>query len=119
MIPTIKLSNGIEMPQVGYGVYQVTPEECERCVLDAIEVGYRMIDTAQAYHNEAQVGNAIAKSGVKREDLFLVTKMWMSNRFETLRKKHVLSHLQFKIVPFWGGFGSKYTKDFPTYRTIS
>ena len=78
-IPTIKLSNGIEMPQVGYGVYQVTPEECERCVLDAIEVGYRMIDTAQAYHNEEQVGKAIAKSGVKREDLFLVTKMWMSN----------------------------------------
>ena len=77
-IPTVKLSNGIEMPQIGYGVYQVTPEECERCVLDALETGYRMIDTAQAYHNEQQVGKAIAKSGVKREDIFVVTKMWMS-----------------------------------------
>lgn len=54
----IKLSNGIEMPQLGYGVYQVTPEECENCVMDAISVGYRMIDTAQAYHNEEAVGSA-------------------------------------------------------------
>lgn len=78
-IPTIRLSNGVEMPQIGYGVYQVTPEECESCVLDALSVGYRMIDTAQAYHNEVEVGNAWTKSGINREDLFLVTKMWPSN----------------------------------------
>lgn len=75
----IKLNNGIEMPQMGYGVYQVTPEECERCVLDAIGVGYRMIDTAQAYHNEEAVGSAWKKSGVSRDELFLVSKVWISN----------------------------------------
>lgn len=76
---TVKLNNGVEMPQIGYGVYQVTPEECERCVSDALQVGYRMIDTAQAYHNEEGVGNAIHKSGIDRKDIFLVTKIWISN----------------------------------------
>lgn len=76
---TVKLNNGVEMPILGYGVYQITPEECERCVLDAISVGYRSIDTAQAYHNEEGVGNAIKKCGVKREDIFLTTKVWISN----------------------------------------
>ena len=76
---TVRLSNGIEMPQIGYGVYQVTPEECERCVTEALEVGYRMIDTAQAYANEEGVGNAIKKSGIPREEIFLVSKIWMTN----------------------------------------
>ena len=76
------LSNGIEMPILGYGVYQVKTEECERCVSDAISVGYRLIDTAQAYFNEEQVGNAIRKSGVPREDLFITTKIWISNAGE-------------------------------------
>lgn len=76
---TVKLSNGIEMPILGYGVYQVTPEECERCVSDALSVGYRMIDTAQAYHNEEGVGRAVRKSGIARGDLFIVTKVWISN----------------------------------------
>lgn len=67
------------MPQMGYGVYQVSPEECERCVSDALSVGYRMVDTAQAYHNEEGVGNAWRKSGIQREDLFLVSKIWISN----------------------------------------
>lgn len=75
----IKLNNGVEMPQIGYGVYQVSPEECERCVSDALRVGYRMIDTAQAYANEEGVGNAVKKSGLKREDVFLVSKIWLSN----------------------------------------
>ena len=75
----ITLSNGVEMPQMGYGVYQVTPDECERCVMDAISVGYRMIDTAQAYHNEEAVGKAWKKSGVSRDELFLVSKVWISN----------------------------------------
>ena len=67
------------MPMIGYGVYQVDPAECERCVSDALKVGYRMIDTAQAYHNEEGVGDAIAKSGIPREELFIVTKIWISN----------------------------------------
>lgn len=75
----ITLSNGVEMPIEGYGVYQVDPAECERCVSDALKVGYRMIDTAQAYHNEEGVGAAIAKSGIPREELFLVSKIWISN----------------------------------------
>lgn len=76
---TIKLYNGVQMPQMGYGVYQVSPEECERCVSDALSVGYRMVDTAQAYHNEEGVGKAWRKSGILREDLFLVSKIWISN----------------------------------------
>ncbi|MBR1667716.1 MAG: aldo/keto reductase [Bacteroidaceae bacterium] len=79
---TIKLSNGIEMPLLGYGVFLVPPQEAERCVSDALSVGYRLIDTAQAYANEEGVGAAIAKSGIQREDIFLVTKVWVSNAGE-------------------------------------
>lgn len=75
----VKLNNGIMMPVLGYGVYQVTPEECERCVSEALQVGYRSIDTAQAYANEEGVGNAIRKSGIPREELFITTKVWISN----------------------------------------
>ncbi len=75
----VKLNNGIMMPQEGYGVYQVSPQEAERCVSDALEVGYRMIDTAQAYHNEQGVGLAINKSGIARDEIFLVDKVWISN----------------------------------------
>lgn len=78
----IKLNNGVEMPVLGYGVFLVSPEECERCVSDALEVGYRHIDTAQAYFNEEGVGNAIAKSGIPRDELFLTTKVWISNAGE-------------------------------------
>lgn len=73
------LSNGVKMPQLGYGVYQVTKEECERCVLDALKAGYRLIDTAQSYFNEEEVGSAIKKSGVPREEIFLTTKVWIEN----------------------------------------
>ena len=76
---TVILNNGVEMPILGYGVFQVAPDECERCVLDAISVGYRLIDTAQAYMNEEGVGNAIKKCGLAREDLFITTKIWISN----------------------------------------
>lgn len=79
---TVKLSNGVKMPVLGYGVYQVDPEACERCVSDAIGVGYRLIDTAQAYYNEEGVGNAIRKCGVPRDELFIVTKVWISNAGE-------------------------------------
>lgn len=75
----VKLSNGIEMPILGYGVYQVTKDECERCVLDALKAGYRAIDTAQSYFNEEEVGAAIAKSGVPRKEIFLTTKVWVEH----------------------------------------
>ena len=77
---TVKLNNGIEMPILGFGVYQVPDHnECERVVSEALETGYRLIDTAQAYFNEEAVGSAIKKSGIDRKDIFLVTKVWVSN----------------------------------------
>ena len=90
----IKLSNGVEMPLLGYGVFQVSPDECERCVSDALNVGYRLIDTAQAYANEEGVGNAWRKSGIKREDLFLVTKVWISNAGEEKAYKSIEESLR-------------------------
>jgi 2,5-diketo-D-gluconate reductase A len=76
----VTLNNGVKMPILGFGVYQIQdPEECERCVLDAISVGYRSIDTAQVYQNEEAVGLAIKKSGVPREEFFITTKVWISN----------------------------------------
>lgn len=81
------LANGVEMPILGYGVYQVTKEECERCVLDALKAGYRSIDTAQSYFNEEEVGSAIRKSGIAREDIFLTSKVWIENYgYEKCRK---------------------------------
>ena len=85
----VVLNNGVRMPIIGYGVFQVSPEECERCVSDALSVGYRLIDTAQAYGNEEGVGNAIRKSGIPREDIFLVTKVWISNSGEEKAAKSI------------------------------
>ena len=76
---TIRLNNGVEMPLLGYGVFKVDPKESERCVRDALSVGYRMIDTAQFYANEEGVGKAIKGSGIAREEIFLVTKIWLTN----------------------------------------
>lgn len=76
------LNNGVEIPLVGYGLFKVAPDECERCVRDALSVGYRMIDTAQFYANEEGVGKAMAESGIPREDIFLVTKVWLTNSGE-------------------------------------
>lgn len=75
----ITLNNGVRMPLAGYGVYQVSKADCTQCVLDAIEAGYRLIDTAQSYFNEAEVGQAIARCGVPREELFITTKVWIDN----------------------------------------
>ena len=75
----VTLNNGVQMPILGYGVYQVTKDECERCVLDALKVGYRSIDTAQSYFNEEEVGNALVKSGIPREEIFLTTKVWIEH----------------------------------------
>ncbi len=90
----VTLSNGVKMPQLGYGVYQVNKEECERCVLDALKVGYRHIDTAQSYFNEEEVGNAIAKSGVPREQIFLTTKVWVEHYGYDETRKSVLESMR-------------------------
>lgn len=90
----ITLSNGVKMPQIGYGVYQISKEECERCVLDALKVGYRHIDTAQSYFNEEEVGNAIAKSGIPREEIFLTSKVWIEHYGYEETKKSVYESLR-------------------------
>lgn len=90
----ITLSNGIKMPQLGYGVYQVTRQECERCVTDALNTGYRLLDTAQSYFNEEQVGLAIEKSNVDRKDIFLTTKVWIEHYGYENAKKSVLSSME-------------------------
>lgn len=85
---TVKLNNGVEMPLLGFGVFQVKDlAECERSVVDAIQSGYRLIDTAQSYENEEAVGNAIKNCGVPREELFITTKLWIqSNGYEGAKK---------------------------------
>ena len=82
MNKTITLNNGVEMPLMGYGVWQIAPEACEQYVSQALKAGYRSIDTAQAYYNEEGVGEAISKSGIPRGQLFLTTKVWISNAGE-------------------------------------
>ena len=113
----VTLSNGVKMPILGYGVYQVTADECERCVLDALEAGYRSIDTAQSYFNEEQVGSAIRKSGVKREDIFLTTKVWVEhygydecrNSIEESLKKLQTDYVDLMLLhqPFADYYGTK------------
>lgn len=90
----VTLANGVKMPQLGYGVYQVTKEECKRCVLDALEVGYRAIDTAQSYFNEAEVGEAIAESGIDRKEIFLTTKVWIEHYGYEQAKESVLQSME-------------------------
>lgn len=113
---TVKLNNGIEMPIEGYGVFQVSPEETEQCVLDALEVGYRSIDTAAAYMNESAVGNAIKRSGIPREELFITTKLWVQDQgyenakkaFETSLNNLGLDYLDLYLIhqPFGDFYGS-------------
>lgn len=80
IMQTVKLNNGIEMPLLGFGVFQMTDaDECERAVIDALETGYRLIDTAASYQNETQVGNALKQSQIAREDLFITTKLWLQD----------------------------------------
>lgn len=116
MMHTVKLNNGIEMPIEGYGVFQVSPEETERCVTEALEVGYRSIDTAAAYGNEEAVGKAIKLSNIPREELFVTTKLWVSDQgyentklaFETSLKKLGLDYLDLYLIhqPFGDYYGS-------------
>lgn len=90
----VTLANGVKMPQLGYGVYQVSKDECESCVLDALKVGYRHIDTAQSYFNEEEVGNAIANSGIPREEIFITTKVWIENYGYERAKASVLESMR-------------------------
>ncbi|MBO5094538.1 MAG: aldo/keto reductase [Lachnospiraceae bacterium] len=110
------LNNGVKMPMLGYGVYQTPPEQTESCVLDAIRVGYRSIDTAQAYENEEGVGNALAKCGLPREEFFITTKVWISNAgyekakssIEESLKKLQTSYLDLLLIhqPFGDYYGT-------------
>lgn len=90
----VTLYNGVKMPILGYGVYQVSKEECERCVSDALKAGYRSIDTAQAYFNEEEVGEAISKSGIPREELFITTKVWIGNYGYEATKESVMESMR-------------------------
>ena len=90
----VELSNGVKMPKLGFGVYQVSKEDCEKCVLDAINIGYRLIDTAQSYFNEEEVGNAIEKCSVPRNELFITTKVWINNYGYDNCKKSVLESMK-------------------------
>ena len=112
----IKLNNGVEIPQEGYGVFQISADECERCVADALSVGYRLIDTAAAYMNEEGVGAAIQKSGVPREELFVTTKLWVQDTsyegakraFQTSLDKLGLDYLDLYLIhqPFGDYYGA-------------
>jgi diketogulonate reductase-like aldo/keto reductase len=113
---TVKLNNGVEMPILGFGVFQVTDlAECERSVIDAIETGYRLIDTAESYMNEEAVGRAIKQSGVPREELFITTKLWIQSNgyegakraFEASLKKLQLDYLDLYLIhqPFGDVYG--------------
>ena len=112
----VKLNNGVEMPILGFGVFQVKDlEECERSVVDAIQTGYRLIDTAQSYENEEAVGKAIKRSGVPREDLFITTKLWIQSdgyegtkrAFENSLKRLQLEYLDLYLIhqPFGDVYG--------------
>lgn len=103
---TVKLNNGVEMPAIGFGVYQIPAGDTERCVSDALEVGYRMIDTAASYFNEKQVGDAIRHSGLKREEIFVTTKLWVQDHeyddtlraFDLSMKKLGLDYLDLYLI---------------------
>ena len=103
----VVLNNGVEMPILGFGVYQINDAElCERCVYDAIETGYRLIDTAASYSNEEAVGKAIKRSGVSREELFITTKLWVQDTgyentkkaFERSLKKLQLDYIDLYLI---------------------
>ena len=112
----VTLNNGVKMPVLGYGVYQTPPEQTEECVLDAIRIGYRSIDTAQAYGNEEGVGNALAKCGLPREEFFITTKVWISNAgyekakasIEESLKKLQVSYVDLLLIhqPFGDYYGT-------------
>ncbi|MEJ5200227.1 MAG: aldo/keto reductase, partial [Anaerolineae bacterium] len=116
-VPSVTLNNGVEMPILGFGVFQIAdPAECERCVLDALETGYRLIDTAASYGNEAAVGAAIKRSGVPRAEIFVTTKLWIQDAgyektkqaFERSLQRLQLDYLDLYLIhqPFGDVYGA-------------
>jgi len=115
-VPQVTLDNGVQMPVLGFGVYQIPPEQTERAVTDALAAGYRHIDTAAAYVNEDAVGRAIAASGIPRDELFITTKLWVSDSgedaarraFDTSLQRLGLDHLDLYLIhqPFGDYYGS-------------
>lgn len=113
---TFKLNNDVEIPVLGFGVFQIPKDQTKQAVLDAIEVGYRHIDTAQSYFNEEEVGEAIAETIIPRDDLFITTKVWLSNygyentkaSIKTSLEKMKLDYLDLVLLhqPFGDVFGS-------------
>ncbi|MFF1556339.1 aldo/keto reductase [Streptomyces sp. NPDC058279] len=113
---TVTLNNGVEMPILGFGVYQIPPEQTERAVTEALDVGYRLLDTAAAYQNEEAVGRAIKSSGIPREELFVTTKLWIQDAgeenarraFDTSLRKLGLDHLDLYLIhqPYGDVYGS-------------
>ena len=113
----VVLNNGVEMPILGFGVFQITdPAECERCVYEALQTGYRLIDTAAGYLNEEAVGKAIKRSGVPREEIFVTTKLWIQDAgyesakqaFEKSLAKLQLDYLDLYLIhqPYGDVYGS-------------
>lgn len=111
---TTLLNNGVEMPLLGYGVYQIGMQDCERCVREALDVGYRSIDTAQAYYNEEAVGRAIQASSINREELFITTKVWISNAGEENAAKSIDESLRIDLLLIHQPYGDYYG----TYRAM-
>ena len=115
-IPTVELSNGVEMPVLGFGVFQIPPDETEQAVIDALNTGYRSLDTARSYLNEDAVGNAIEASGVPRDELFITTKLWIEDQgeekakraFETSVRRLGLDYVDLYLIhqPFGDYYGS-------------
>ena len=110
----VTLNNGVRMPKLGFGVFQIPKEDCERCVPDAFRAGYRLIDTAQSYDNEEQVGNAVSKCGIAREELFITTKVWIDHygyeqtRESVLRSMKKLQSDYLDLVLLHQPFGDYY-----------
>jgi len=104
-VPTVTLNNGVQMPLLGFGVFQIPDAaECEQSVVSALEVGYRLLDTAASYGNEEAVGNAIRRSGIAREDVFVTTKLWISDAgYESTRKafERSLNRLQLEYLDLY------------------
>lgn len=105
-IPDLTLNNGVSIPVLGFGVYQIPPEDTERAVSDALDVGYRHIDTAAAYGNEEAVGRALKSSGIPRDELFVTTKIWINSRgedmarraFDASRRRLGLDHVDLYLI---------------------
>jgi len=126
-VPTIVLNDGTSIPQLGFGVFKVDPDETKRIVSDALEVGYRHIDTAKIYGNEAGVGEAIAESGIARDDLFVTTKLWNSDQgtqpaldaFDLSLEKLGLDYVDLYLIHWPSAFRGLYVESWKSLEQIA